>query len=392
MVAAMNYSFCFLEYIANGGHCNRNGSATASENKRPDYFVSIHQVPVAQGEDKLLSNLKKGISGKDPELENEEKTPWDVFEYFYGDSALFLAYAAIGGDNLLLLKLGCLVKQTKKFEVFQELNLFHSDDRVSLLRTWVLLIPVVKGIAECIQHRQTKLPGLVKESHRRIRNIMVPELTKSIVGVNGAAAFMKTWQFMNEKDANAFYKNQRAILDVLSSSENGFLKELDEAEKLHISAKSFKVSCVFRPFCYPVPTNHTSATIRYWIVQLCKLVRFLHDHNIVHNDIRIFNLLLTSEYVGQDPPPQLVLIDYDECAVLTEGFTQGLFLNATDHAPNISFQHGKEVDIWGIGNVLNCWASTVDVDEGRLHLLQIAQQIKANFETVSLDDIYKWLM
>jgi hypothetical protein len=389
MATALNYSFRLIEIIVNGGHCNRNVSSTTSGNKRPDYFTSSHQVPVAQGEDKLLSNFKQGVTGKDPELENEEKTPWDAFEYFYGNSALFLGYAAFGGDQLLMLKLGCLVKNSKKFEVFQDLNLFHSDDRVNLLRTWVLLIPVVKGIADCIQQRRKKLPGLVKDVNRRIGNVMVPEITKSVIGVHGTTAFMKTWTFMNVTDANVFYNNQRGILDVLSGAENGFLKELPgDSEKLHISTESdCKVSCVFHPFCYPVPEKHTSATIRYWIAQLCNLVKFLHDRNIVHNDIRSLNLLLMSEYSGQTPPPQLVLIDYDECAMLNNGSTQGLPLNPIDHAPNITLPHAKEVDIWGIGNVLNNWASTLDVNDEQLKFLKLGQNIKSSFETMSLEDI-----
>ena len=80
MATALHYSLRLVEFIANGGHCNRDVAATTSGNKRPDYFISVNQVPLAQGEDKLLSNFKQGTSGKDPELGNEEKTPWDIFE------------------------------------------------------------------------------------------------------------------------------------------------------------------------------------------------------------------------------------------------------------------------------------------------------------------------
>jgi hypothetical protein len=45
----------------------------------------------------------------------------------------------------------------------------------------------------------------------------------------------------------------------------------------------------------------------------------------------------------QDPLLQLVLIDYDECAVLTDDATNGLAL--------IGIRHGKEVDIWGINHI-----------------------------------------
>jgi len=389
MATALNYSFRFVEYITNGGDISRNVSSTTSGSKRPDYFTSANQVPVAQGEDKLLSNFKQGTSGKDPVLGNEEKTPWDVFEYFYGDSELFLGYAAIGGDNFLQLKLGCLVKSSKKFEVFQVLNLFNSDDRVSLLRSWVLLIPVVKGIAECIRQRQKKLSGLVKDTNRRIGNVMVPELTKEVIGIDRTAAFMKTWTFLSAADANIFYNKQRAILDTLSGAENGFLKELPgDSEKLHISTEfDCKVSCVFN-FCYPLPAKHTSVSIRFWIRQLCELVSFLHHNNIIHNDIRVLNLLLISEYSDQYPPPQLVLIDYDECVMLTDGFAEGVPLNVKEHAPNISTLHGKEVDIWGIGYVLNIWASTVDVDDGQEVFMTLGQKIIANYKTMSLDAIY----
>ena len=167
-----------------------------------------------------------------------------------------MGYAAIGGDNLLLLKLGCLVKATRRFEVFQELNLCNIDDRVTLLRTWVLLIPIIKGIVECIQQRRENQPSLLRDFHRRIGNVMVSEMTKSVIGVNRTATFMKTWTFIKGVDITAFYNNQRAILNVLSGTENGFLKELPgEDEKLRISTElDYKVSCLFRLFCYPVPT------------------------------------------------------------------------------------------------------------------------------------------
>jgi hypothetical protein len=391
MATALNYSFRLVEFIVNGGQCNRNTPTTRSDNKRPNYITLFNQVPIVQGVDKVFSNFRKGISGTYPELENEEKTPWNVFEYFYGQSALFLGYTAYGGDNILVLKLGCLVKATQKFEVFQELNLCNADDRASLLRTWILLIPTIKGIKECIENRLKTQPLLVRDLNRQISNVWVPELTKTVIGMNYSAAFMKTWIFMNDRDANIFYNNQRAVLNVLSGLENGFLKELPgEFEKLHISTESdCKVSCIFTPFCYTLPTIYTSATIRYWIVQLCNLVRFLHDHNIVHNDIRNENLLLTSEYAEQEPPPQLVLIDYDECVLLTDGATNGLPLSAQDHAPNISISHGKEVDIWGIGHVLGSWAYSVREHDEQMKFLSLAQQIKANYETMCLDDICK---
>ncbi len=46
MATALNYSFRLIEFIVNGGNCNRNVSSTLSGNKRPGYFTSSTKFPL----------------------------------------------------------------------------------------------------------------------------------------------------------------------------------------------------------------------------------------------------------------------------------------------------------------------------------------------------------
>ena len=86
--------------------CNVHSSSSGIY--RPDFFLAPSGPPLFVGEDKLLSNYSKGKKGHDPFLENEYKTPWDMWEEFWGDIPYIFAYAALGETSHLEFILGVL--------------------------------------------------------------------------------------------------------------------------------------------------------------------------------------------------------------------------------------------------------------------------------------------
>lgn len=394
MATDLKYHFTLMDYVVGGGECCRNKTSSTSGAKKPDYFVAHSAgIPVIQGEDKLISNYTKGTSGKDPVLENMDKTPWSIWEDFHGNLALFLGYAALGGTHELTVILGCLVRSTQSFEVIETVNLHNIQDRVKLLRTWIVLIPVVKGIMEGIKQRHSKLSYLVVDRNRTVGGCVVEEMKKEICAIRKVAVFSKSWRFAHDTDATNFCVRLRSVLDILKGRA-GFLHEYSSAQEnnLHISSEDdCKVACVFAPYCHELPFVLTSAMIIAWIDQLSDRVQHLHSHNIIHNDIRPQNLMLSEKYVEGQPLPTLYLVDYDECRIVPANQkAPGLKVNVNDHAPNISLPHGKEVDIWGVCHILLLWADAMSAGENeaaKVNLREIAASLKADYKATTLAGI-----
>jgi hypothetical protein len=393
MVIDLRRSFDLLEFAVNGGVCHWNSRSATMEANRPTYIAAhCAGIPVMQGVVELSSRWVKGISGRDPELSNVEKTPWTAWEDCYGNAALFLGFAVLGGPGDLTVKLGCLVRSTQSFEVVETLNLHNEVGRVKLLRSLVVLIPVINGIKDCIQHRGSGRGREVVEDMRSVGGSLVLEMTKEIIGIKKETAFMKSWTFGNENYAANFHGRLRSVLDALRGIE-GFLREHSSAPriKLHVTSENdCRVCCVFAPYCHELPCVLTAAMVTAWISQLCDRVEHLHSCNIIHNDIGPQNVLLSAKYVAGQPLPTLYLIDYDECAVVSDTTrAPGLRLNLTNHAPNTPQPHGPEVDVWGVCHTLCEWAEDMSDEEREMRerLIKFGAALLAAYNTTTLNDI-----
>ena len=91
--------------------------------------------------------------------------------------------------------------------------------------------------------------------------------------------------------------------------------------------------------------------IRYLTYQLCKAIKYLHDQNIIHRDVKPENLLITENM-------ELKLCDFGFARLISGSCTEKL----TDYvatrwyrAPELLLtqgEYGKEVDYWAIGCIM----------------------------------------
>ena len=91
--------------------------------------------------------------------------------------------------------------------------------------------------------------------------------------------------------------------------------------------------------------------IRHLIYQLCKAIKYMHDQNIIHRDVKPENLLITENM-------ELKLCDFGFARLISGSCTEKL----TDYvatrwyrAPELLLtqgEYGKEVDYWAIGCIM----------------------------------------
>ena len=83
-------------------------------------------------------------------------------------------------------------------------------------------------------------------------------------------------------------------------------------------------------------------------VQLCRVIRFLHQRNIIHRDIKLENILLE----GKTTPK---ICDFGWSRVLRDNEQRQTFCGTFEYmAPEIfeNEEYGKQVDIWSLGVIL----------------------------------------
>ena len=120
--------------------------------------------------------------------------------------------------------------------------------------------------------------------------------------------------------------------------------------------------------------------IRHLIYQLCKAIKYMHDQNIIHRDVKPENLLITENM-------ELKLCDFGFARLISGSCTEKL----TDYvatrwyrAPELLLtqgEYGKEVDYWAIGCIMG---ELVDGNplfpgENELDQLHCIQKVLGNF-------------
>ena len=99
------------------------------------------------------------------------------------------------------------------------------------------------------------------------------------------------------------------------------------------------------------PQGLDPTLIRHLIYQLCKAIKYMHDQNIIHRDVKPENLLITDKM-------ELKLCDFGFSRLISGSCTEKL----TDYvatrwyrAPELLLtqgEYGKEVDYWAIGCIM----------------------------------------
>ena len=99
------------------------------------------------------------------------------------------------------------------------------------------------------------------------------------------------------------------------------------------------------------PQGLDPTLIRHLIYQLCKAIKYMHDQNIIHRDVKPENLLITDKM-------ELKLCDFGFSRLISGTCTEKL----TDYvatrwyrAPELLLtqgEYGKEVDYWAIGCIM----------------------------------------
>ncbi|CCA67823.1 hypothetical protein PIIN_01647 [Serendipita indica DSM 11827] len=104
----------------------------------------------------------------------------------------------------------------------------------------------------------------------------------------------------------------------------------------------------FLPKALPVPAAETRA--KTWFVSLSSAVHFLHEHGVVHNDIKPANILLSKEGV-----PKLVDFGFSECYGLStpDAFRSSLAYGTPEYlSPERArgqFHDSRKSDVWALG-------------------------------------------
>ena len=129
--------------------------------------------------------------------------------------------------------------------------------------------------------------------------------------------------------------------------------------------------------------------IRHLIYQLCKAIKYMHDQNIIHRDVKPENLLITDNM-------ELKLCDFGFARLISGSCTEKL----TDYvatrwyrAPELLLtqgEYGKEVDYWAIGCIMGELVDGNPLFPGENEIDQIycIQKILGNLTEEQMDMFY----
>ena len=136
------------------------------------------------------------------------------------------------------------------------------------------------------------------------------------------------------------------------------------------------------------PKGLDPSLIRHIIFQLCKAIKYLHEQNIIHRDVKPENLLITKNY-------ETKLCDFGFSRLITSNSEKLTDYVATRwyRAPELLISQGdydKEVDYWAIGCIMGELVDGNPLFPGENEIDQIhcIQKILGNLTQEQVDKFY----
>ena len=323
-----------------GRNRNRNTSTHTSGTKKPDYSLRKGKSPIFNGEEKLSSNYRKGVYGHDPEKECVDKTPWERWTDFYGDTPFILAYTCLADDKNVYVEVGLLVKTTRTFFSLFAVDIAQSANRPVFARKIFNLLPVLAYIYERSKGSIMAI-GMLKTGSTVLCSLQ----STSIIVDDKKLTVEKKWSFHNPDDVKPFLVRMDTIKRQLATC-----ADLYQCVKMSVYEDELStVRGYYRPVGKPVLFS-TFADLLDCIIAIAGQVKILISIGVVHNDIRWDNIVRHSTLDGI-----YFLIDFDDAVYITgDDKCAGLrHLGEDEHSRLIRERHGHEVDIWAIGKLLS---------------------------------------
>eukprot|EP00755_Sulcionema_specki_P038297 Sspe_Gene.110605::Locus_91661_Transcript_1_1_Confidence_1.000_Length_1353::g.110605::m.110605/K13303/SGK2; serum/glucocorticoid-regulated kinase 2 len=150
-----------------------------------------------------------------------------------------------------------------------------------------------------------------------------------------------------ERDEVVHTKTERAILE---QADHPFLVKMkyafQTAEKLYLVMNFANGGELFSHL--KKEKRFTEARARFYAVEICMGLKYLHDHDIVYRDLKPENVLLDAE-------GHIVLTDFGLSKMMKESERTKTFCGTPEYlAPEILLNkgHGKPVDWWSFGTLL----------------------------------------
>ena len=214
----------FIILLLYGSKFHRNVQSQCSGAKRPGYVVAPNGPPMLVGEDKLYRNYKKGVSGMDPVLQNEEKTPWESWQHIWENIPYIFAYSALADSTRLDFTLGVLEREGKKFVPLCTCNLINASEIPELWATFMKLLPVFKSLNKISRQTATCTVPYKETTIADMYYGKMVHVTKKIASINQRAVFQKSWKFSSTQEAKKFLESQKHVFQLLKSKQS-FIQE-----------------------------------------------------------------------------------------------------------------------------------------------------------------------
>jgi len=366
-----------LEALLQGSRA-RNKKTSSSKNGRPDYSLTASGT-YFRGEEKLKGAYVPGDDKLDPVRELELKTPWDDWELFFGDAPYLLAYACVGSPSEVLVKFGILGRSTHKFEEVIEIDILPASNRPEATLILLKLAPVLIKLKMFTAAGKARIDPNWKITNGDPPNVR--ELSRAVV--RNTAVIEKRWFFGTLEQARELCTRLALVFHSLSGDrELPWMQRFGDyslAPGVDSDGRNY-ASCFFFPAGIPFSVVTASSALELY-KQLAEALSLLHGRGVVHNDIRLPNVVKRTD--GQ----HWFIVDFDDAAVLdSNGFAPGITdLDPNSHAPNIREVHGKEVDVWALGHMM----TTMEV--GTDDMLALGAKIKLEYKALSAREVGKLL-
>lgn len=329
--------------------------------------VNARRVVVFRGEEKHVNGYRLGDAEHDPVEELKRKTPWAEWTDFFHDLPYIFCFYVIGGESETILQFGCLVAASQTLHPLPgaDFDLQRETGRVGAFMFMLKLIPFIEAAARRASKATASLAWQMLDR---------PSGASLTTGVfYGASRIQKLWKLPNDEAQADLLQRLRTLRGELHAIQGNADRYF--AVVCDVSSTTTSVYVLFHRLQLPCLN---SENVLVAIQHVIEAVAQLHARGIIHRDIRWSNVLYsqsTSRYV---------LIDFDEYAVLDENDkAPGVArLDPATHAPNIGERHGREVDVWSIGYLIE------DQSANRSDQLKaLGRRIMAEYQQLSITNV-----